>query len=77
MTIMCRLLALLLALHALTCSCHAAKPLAHFLDRAAGIEPWLISTRRYLHTFPELMFEEYNTSATIRRYLDELNIPYQ
>jgi hypothetical protein len=77
MAIRCRLLALLLALQALFCTCHAAKPLAHFLGQAEGIEDWLISTRRYLHTFPELMFEEHNTSSTIRSYLDELDIPYQ
>ena len=49
----------------------AAEPAQHdlsgFLGRAAEIEDWLISTRRLLHTFPELMFQEHNTSATIRR----------
>lgn len=55
----------------------AAGSLSHFLDRAAGIQDWLVGTRRELHSFPELLFEEHNTSATIRRHLDQLNIPYQ
>lgn len=57
----------------------AAEPasLAGFLQQAAGIDDWLISTRRTLHAYPELFYEEHNTSATIRRTLDELGIPYK
>ena len=51
--------------------------LSHLLHQAAGIEDWLVDTRRLLHTFPELLFDEHNTSATIRRYLEELGIPYK
>lgn len=57
----------------------AAEPasLTEFLRQAASIDDWLISTRRTLHAYPELMFQEQNTSATIRRTLDELGIPYK
>ncbi|KAL4436591.1 hypothetical protein ABPG75_003730 [Micractinium tetrahymenae] len=57
----------------------AAEPasLAGFLRQAEGIDDWLMSTRRTLHAYPELLFEEHNTSATIRRTLDELGIPYK
>lgn len=112
---------MLAALALLACASAAAAAagtpeLGHFLDKARGIEDWLVSTRRLLHTIPELFYEvcgsvgaadgacswallhwsgfasrvpnrsliaavllpqEHNTSATIRRYLDELGIPYQ
>ena len=55
----------------------AAPRLAHFLQQATGIDDWLVSTRRLFHTFPELLFQEHNTSATIRRFLDEYGIAYQ
>lgn len=51
--------------------------LAGFLQQAAGIEDWLVQTRRNFHSFPELLFDEHNTSATIRRHLEELGIPYK
>lgn len=50
--------------------------LPHLLDQAASIQDWLVQTRRLLHSFPETFYEEYNTSATIRRYLDQLGIAY-
>lgn len=56
----------------------AAGPgLSGLLDRAAALEPWLVSTRRTLHQFPELYWQEANTSAYIRRTLDDLGIPYK
>ncbi|KAI7846414.1 hypothetical protein COHA_000124 [Chlorella ohadii] len=71
-------LALLACASAAAATAAAGTPeLGHFLDKARGIEDWLVSTRRLLHTIPELFYEEHNTSATIRRYLDELGIPYQ
>lgn len=37
----------------------------------------IISIRRHLHQYPELSFEEKNTSAFIRNKLKELNIPFK
>ena len=53
---------LLAALAVLAClsaaAAAAATPeLGHFLDKARGIEDWLVSTRRLLHTIPELFYE--------------------
>lgn len=64
---------------ALGCSSAAAAPesLSGFLEQATGIEDWLVSTRRALHAIPELFYEEHNTSAMIRRHLDELGISYK
>ncbi|HAK27651.1 MAG TPA: amidohydrolase, partial [Sphingobacterium sp.] len=36
-----------------------------------------VSNRRHLHQNPELSFEEYNTSAFVKKQLDELGIPYE
>lgn len=55
----------------------ASSDLSSILDRAAALEPWLVSTRRTLHQFPELYWQEVNTSAYIRRVLDELGISYK
>ncbi|KDP36173.1 hypothetical protein JCGZ_08817 [Jatropha curcas] len=38
---------------------------------------WLKQTRRKLHEYPELAFEEYNTSQVIRSELDSLGIEYK
>ena len=51
--------------------------LAAFLDEAAREEQWLISTRRELHQWPELMYQEHNTSRFLRSVLDDLDIPYK
>ena len=45
--------------------------------RAAGIEPWIIDARRELHQIPELLYEEHETSAVLRKHLDALKIPYK
>lgn len=36
-----------------------------------------VENRRFLHQHPELSFEEYNTSAFVKRTLDDLQIPYE
>jgi metal-dependent amidase/aminoacylase/carboxypeptidase family protein len=48
-----------------------------YLPAAKVLLPWLSSVRREFHADPELMYEEHNTSARIRRYLDELDIKYE
>lgn len=76
---MVRPVTLLLAL--CTCwlaTCRATAPELHqLLDKAAAVEPWLVATRRELHQQPELLFELHNTSAAVRRHLDDLGIAYR
>lgn len=36
-----------------------------------------VEIRRHLHRYPELSFEEFNTSLFIRKYLDDIGVPYQ
>lgn len=40
------------------------------------MQSWLTDTRQHLHQWPELMYQEYNTSAYIRKQLDRLGIQY-
>ena len=51
--------------------------LSELREEAASIQPWLLELRRELHQSPELMYQEFNTSAFIRQKLDELGIPYR
>jgi IAA-amino acid hydrolase len=39
-------------------------------------QEWVVGLRRQLHRFPELMYEEVQTSALVRATLDDLGIPY-
>lgn len=48
----------------------------HFLSQARSIQPWLVDIRRQLHRFPELGYQEHETSALIRQRLDELGIEF-
>lgn len=43
---------------------------------AAGIRDEILAKRRYLHQHPELSFKEFNTSAFIKKSLDELEVPW-
>lgn len=47
------------------------------MSQAKALQAWLRQTYRELHQWPELMFEEHNTSRFIRGTLDDLSIPYQ
>ena len=71
-----------LALCSAAVFCSAAvSPSADSVDnikaRAASIEPWIINIRRELHQIPELLYEEHDTSAALRKHLDALKIPYK
>ena len=44
---------------------------------ARGIRDWIVERRRTLHRFPELMYEEVETSRLVRQTLDELGVPYR
>jgi amidohydrolase len=44
---------------------------------ASEILPEIISIRRHFHTYPELSFEEFNTSDSIASKLTEYNIPFK
>lgn len=41
------------------------------------VEPTVIEVRRHLHEYPELSFEEYETSKYIQGYLTEAGIPFE
>jgi len=45
-------------------------------SKARNIHPDLIRTRRHIHSYPELSFEEYETSAFIKKELDKMGIQY-
>ena len=44
---------------------------------AREIRDWIVERRRTLHRFPELMYEEVETSRLVRQTLDELGIPFR
>lgn len=46
------------------------------LSAAKEDQDWLISIRRKLHEYPELLFQEHNTSALIRNELEKLGVSY-
>jgi IAA-amino acid hydrolase len=54
-----------------------AVDIAELKASARSLQPWLKQIRRELHQFPELMYEEHNTSARIRQHLDDLGILYK
>lgn len=67
-----------LAVLGVACRCAAFDAsLSELREEAASIQPWLLELRRELHQSPELMYQEFNTSAFIRHQLDELGISYR
>lgn len=55
----------------------SATALTEFLQEASQEEDWMVQIRRELHQWPELMYQEHNTSLFLRKTLDDLNIPYK
>lgn len=49
----------------------------NFIDEVKKIEEKMIQSRRYLHQYPELSGEEFETQKYIIKRLDELDIPYR
>lgn len=47
------------------------------LQEAEQIKDWIVDIRRRIHRHPELAYAEVQTSALVRRSLDELQIPYR
>lgn len=47
------------------------------ITRVRELFPTLVETRRHLHRHPELSFQEFETSAFIKRRLDELGIAHR
>ncbi|QGU96795.1 amidohydrolase [Clostridium bovifaecis] len=45
-------------------------------DLSQKYEDYIIELRRYFHTYPELSWQEKNTSLKIKEELDKLKIPY-
>jgi hypothetical protein len=50
-------LVVLLALSTVVQNVNAATDFGGMLEKARQIEPWLVSTRRLLHQYPELLFQ--------------------
>ncbi|KAI3861076.1 hypothetical protein MKX03_021914 [Papaver bracteatum] len=50
---------------------------AELMKLAKEDKDWLTSIRREIHEYPELGFQEFKTSAVIRRELDKLGVSYE
>ena len=61
-----RTLFLALMLAALCSDVRAEMELGNVLESAAKLEDWLISTRRELHMYPELMFQASTHSHVVK-----------
>lgn len=49
----------------------------NFINEVKKIEEKMIQSRRYLHQYPELSGEEFETQKYIMKRLNELDIPYR
>ncbi|KAL1293080.1 hypothetical protein HN51_053659 [Arachis hypogaea] len=57
----------------------SSSSISNFLDLAKSPEvfDWMVRIRRKIHEYPELLYEEFNTSEVIRTELDNLGISYK
>ena len=55
----------------------SATPLTDYLPEASKEDGWMVQIRRELHQWPELMYQEHNTSSFLRGVLDDMNIGYK
>lgn len=55
----------------------SATSLTDFLHEASKEHDWMTHIRRELHQWPELMYQEHNTSSFLREVLDDMNIAYK
>ena len=46
-------------------------------ELSASLKDQLVDSRRYLHQYPELAFEEFKTAAFIKSQLDDWGISYR
>jgi len=76
MTVATSLCSLALVLLATATSASALKVDSTLLEKAKEDHVWLLSIRRELHTKPELMYKEYETSKVIQRELESIGIPF-
>ena len=55
----------------------ASPPTSPLLAEAEALQPWLQSVRRELHMHPETKYEEFRTSALVRRELAALGVAFE
>ncbi|QHO33346.1 IAA-amino acid hydrolase ILR1-like [Arachis hypogaea] len=57
----------------------SSSSISNFLDLAKSPEvfDWMVRIRRKIHEYPELLYEEFNTSEVIRTELDKMGISYK
>ncbi len=51
--------------------------LQEILNAIEALYPEMVDTRRYLHQYPELSFQEYKTAEYIANFYEEIGIPYE
>ena len=47
------------------------------MAKSPEVFDWMVKIRRKIHEYPELLYEEFETSKLIRAELDKLGIPYK